>query len=568
MNKTISINIGGRVFNIEEAAYDRLNTYLLTIRGYFAGNESTDEIIADIELRIAELFLERTSPQKQAITSTDVDEVIAIMGQPEDYMDADAAGEETFGSSHYSRGQHRSRRVFRDPDNKVLFGTCSGISAYFGWDPIILRLVFALLFIFFGTGLLIYIILTIIIPKAKTTAEKLEMHGEPVTVENISRKVSESFEDVKQDIRDFGKKNVRQKDLDNFGTRIGDFVNSLIQLIGRILTIIIEIIGKLLGLALFAGGIMAILIFVSMALGWDTIFNFDHNGIYLDEQFRNLMEATFASPTLQTMAFIGIIGVVLIPVIAILMIGVRLLFNYRGIPGYVGLVLATLWFVAVGLLAATGGKLYKEFHMETEFVEKVEMALPSSSLLYIDIARTTEPVYKFKSGFRHGEIFYSGAVTFPGIDSTEILYIGKNKFTVAMSPTDSTYSLSVMRRSHGNSQKDAIENARGIKYHTETTGDSLLIFPYHAIQKGYKMRGQEMHFILNVPVGKSVHFAERARDILYDVPNVTNTHDRNMVGKTWTMTTQGLKCADCIQESDTLENGAFTYSESPIERIH
>ncbi len=82
------------------------------------------------------------------------------------------------------------------------------------------------------------------------------------------------------------------------------------------------------------------------------------------------------------------------------------------------------------------------------------------------------------------------------------------------------------------------------------------------------MRGQEMEFILHVPVGKSVHFAERTRDILHDVPNVTNTHDRDMVGKTWIMTPQGLKCTDCIQESDTLESRVFTYSESPIERIH
>src|SRR5690554_4030489 len=140
MKKTISVHIGGRLFNIEEAAYNKLSKYLNTIRGFFSHLESSEEIISDIELRIAELFMERISNQKQVITESDVDDIIAIMGQPEDYVDADEEAEE----SSYTYRNRAKKQVFRDPDNKVVSGVCSGISAYFGMDPIILRAIFVI----------------------------------------------------------------------------------------------------------------------------------------------------------------------------------------------------------------------------------------------------------------------------------------------------------------------------------------------------------------------------------------------------------------------------------------
>ena len=117
-------------------------------------------------------------------------------------------------------------RVFRDPDDKLLFGVCSGLSAYLGWDPIILRALFVVSTVAFGFGPLVYIILALIIPKAKTTAEKLQMRGEAVTVDNISKKVNESFTDIKDDITDFGKRNDISGDrVNNAGKHIGDVIS-------------------------------------------------------------------------------------------------------------------------------------------------------------------------------------------------------------------------------------------------------------------------------------------------------------------------------------------------------
>lgn len=539
MNKTISVNIGGRVFNIEEDAYEKLNKYLRTIRSYFTANDSADEIISDIELRIAELFAERTTALKQAITLNDVDEIIAVMGQPEDYVDEGA--EDT--SYTFRSTTSRSKRVFRDPDNKVIFGTCSGISAYFGWDPIILRAIFAILFVFFGSGLLVYIILTIIIPKAKTTAEKLEMRGEPVTVENISKKVSESFEDVKQDIKDFGKKNnINEGTFEGFGNQVGDFAKSLGNFIVRILTLLVTLIGKILGLALFVVGVGGILFLISALFGWEFAFKYSSNGLYIEDQLRLLVEASFANPTLQTLGIIGASLLVAIPIIGMLLLGIRLLFDYRKIPGYVAVVLITLWFIALGIVASVGGRLAQDFRIETEFSESVELDFPTSDTLFIDVSNSHKPKYKFKSGFSNGSFFYSADVTFPGLDSTDIVYMGKNTFTIARNEVDTLYRLNVSRSANGSNQKDAVENASGTKSNATLSGDSLLIHPYFAIVKGQKLRNQGVSYTLLVPVGKSVHFNEGSRAVIYDVPNVTNTSDREMLGKTWIMTRNGLVC--------------------------
>ncbi len=564
MNKTISVNIGGRVFNIEENAYDKLNAYLLAIRSYFSESESTDEIIADIELRIAELFLERTTAQKQAITIGDVDEVIAIMGQPEDY--ADDSESEFSGNTENRFRRTGSKRIFRDPDDKILFGTCSGISAYFGWDPIILRAIFAVLFVFFGSGLLIYLILTVILPKAKTTAEKLEMHGEPVTVDNISRKVSESFEDVKQDIKDFGKKNnIKSEQFRSVGNELGNFLNSVGRFIMRMVSLVVQLIGKILGVVLFIAGIAGIMFLISALIGWETVLQYSNNGVQIDDQVRSLMDATFVSRAQQNLVIAGVFFVIFIPVLAFLLVGIRLLFDYRKIPGYAALILLVLWFCAVTLLATSGGLLAKEFHMDTVYSEKLSIQLPTAQTIVVDIDGGSEPVYRFRSGFERGRFFYSGAVTFPGMDSTNIVYLGKSKFTVAMNQTDTIPRMEMMRSASGNSQKDAMENAAAVESHIAVSNDTLKIHPYFALPKGKKLRAQEVRYTLYLPVGRSVYLTERTSDILDNIPNVSNTYDRRMVNHNWLMTREGLICTSCPEanasgQKDEMSNNSDTIS--------
>ena len=173
MKKTVTVNIGGTVFHIDEDAFELLHKYLETIKAHFHTSDGKDEITSDIEARIAELFTEKLKLGKQAISIEDVQEAIAIMGKPEEFGggEANAPKEEPFQHSY----TYTKRRVYRNPDDKVVGGVCSGISAYLDIDPLWIRLLFAVMFFGFGSGFLLYIILYIIIPEAKTTAEKLEM---------------------------------------------------------------------------------------------------------------------------------------------------------------------------------------------------------------------------------------------------------------------------------------------------------------------------------------------------------------------------------------------------------
>lgn len=191
MKITVSINIGGYPFNIDEDAYSELKRYLRSLELHFAGEESTSEILSDIEARIAELFRARLTGYKQVITLADVREVISVLGSPEDISDGNT---DSRGSRTSRSGYHR---MYRDPDRRIIGGVCSGIGAYWNIEPLVVRIIFLALVLAGGLGVLIYLILYIVLPEAKTTSQKIEMKGEPVNIENIKDAVKNEFETVR-----------------------------------------------------------------------------------------------------------------------------------------------------------------------------------------------------------------------------------------------------------------------------------------------------------------------------------------------------------------------------------
>ncbi len=189
MKVTVNINLGGYAFNMDEDAYERLRQYIKSLEKEFSGEPGAAEIMSDIEGRLAELFRMRLSPYKQVITMKDIEEVMAILGSPEVISGGEPIDEPP------PRSQ---RRIYRDPDRRIIGGICAGISAYLNWDPLIMRIIFAVLILPGGFGLALYLILWIVLPEAKTTAQKLEMRGDPVTVENIKDSVRQEFDTVKK----------------------------------------------------------------------------------------------------------------------------------------------------------------------------------------------------------------------------------------------------------------------------------------------------------------------------------------------------------------------------------
>ena len=207
MKKTLTINLGGTVYHIDEDAYHLLDNYLANLRIHFRREEGAEEIVHDMELRISELFADRLNEGKQVITIEDVEEIIARMGKPEE-LSGEGNGE-TSGSEK-TKGT-TIRRLFRDPDNKVLGGVASGLAAYMGWDVTWVRIILLVLGFFVHGVILAYIIAWIIIPMAHTAPEKLAMKGAAINVENIGKTVTDGFEKVNDYVRSDRPRSILQK---------------------------------------------------------------------------------------------------------------------------------------------------------------------------------------------------------------------------------------------------------------------------------------------------------------------------------------------------------------------
>ena len=195
MKITLSVNLGGYSFNIDEDAYAELKRYLKNLELHFAGEESSSEILSDIETRMAELFRTKMTGFKQVITIEDVRETMSVLGTPEDISD----NESRSAKDKFSTPGHH--RMYRDTDHRIIGGVCAGMGAYWDIDPVILRIIFVVLVLAGGMGLLIYLILYIVLPEAKTTAQKIEMKGEPVNIHNIKESVKQEFENVRKNMK-------------------------------------------------------------------------------------------------------------------------------------------------------------------------------------------------------------------------------------------------------------------------------------------------------------------------------------------------------------------------------
>ena len=198
MNKIMNINIGGIVFHVDNDAYEKLRKYLKDINNHFKNTVGGDEIIIDIEARIVELFQQKLSDKKEVITEEDVVDVIAIMGKPSDFDDEDNYNEPSIK-------QVGRKRLFRDTDDRMIGGVCSGLGAYFRFDTVWFRLAFVIATLS-GLSILAYLILWVIIPPARTISEKLEMQGDPVNISNIEKLIREEMDGLRDKFDDFAHK--------------------------------------------------------------------------------------------------------------------------------------------------------------------------------------------------------------------------------------------------------------------------------------------------------------------------------------------------------------------------
>ena len=204
MKNNIRVNINGIIFNIDDDAHKLLRGYLDRLRFHFGTGQSSEEIIFDIEARIAEMFIEKNGSSDAVIDKALVSSVIEAMGEPSEIYDEEqGTNSDSKEEYEYARTSYGNvkRRLYRDADDKIVGGVASGLAIYFDIDRIWVRLAFVLLTVF-GMSILVYVILWMVIPRATTTAQKLEMRGEEVTLENIRRTIKDEYDELSDSFND------------------------------------------------------------------------------------------------------------------------------------------------------------------------------------------------------------------------------------------------------------------------------------------------------------------------------------------------------------------------------
>ena len=338
MKKTFNINLGGIVFHIDEDAYDLLDKYLSNLRIHFSKEEGAEEIVHDMELRISELFSERLNDKKQVITLLDVEEIIAQMGKPEEFSDDTTQDNHSYTPD--ATDKKGMKRLFRDPDNKVMGGVCAGIAAYLGWDVTLLRIIFIVLalpffvdgFILFNWIVISYVVAWIIIPEAQTAPEKLSMKGMKVNVENIGKTVTDGFEKVNDFVKSEKPRSLLQ--------RVGE---AIVGVVGFLIKCVLVIAAICFTPVLF----VVLIVFVSLLAAATGVISAVPTMLYemmprIDWSIVNLSPFT---TSLMSIAGIMVIG---IPIVGFIHFLMSTFGGWKPMPFATRVILIILWLVALG----------------------------------------------------------------------------------------------------------------------------------------------------------------------------------------------------------------------------
>lgn len=539
MKKTFTINISGSIFHIDEDAFEKLQRYLQMLNRHFGTALEGQEILQDIEARIAELLIERTSNKVEVVTDAMVDEVIARMGKAEDFMESgDQEPKITTGAEATSMAgdQPIRRRLYRDGDNRVLGGVCSGLGAYFNIDMVILRVIFVLVFFLgVGTSLLLYIILWVVVPKAKTTAQRLEMRGKEATISNIEKSIREEVKEVGESYNKF----MNSPDNDRGVTRM----DRLGDVIGSVLRVVLRLVVLLFGGALIIFGIASLIGFITtMAMG----HSFLHGGMWnfgwdSDINMANLVNH-FVSPGAYTISLIAILILVGIPILVLLFIGTKLLFRYKTNNKMIGLGTFAVWLLALVALIIVGVNQAGHFSKQTSQTVTQKVECTNCKTIYLNM---NDDLY---------ESLIEEDISFDRMKVAEVngkeKLLGHPRFTIEKSATGE-FLLQIKKRARGSSTEDAQLNVEQITYNFAQRDSTLQLDPYYLLNDDAKWREQEVSMILKVPEGKSIYMDEKMKAIINDIENVNNMWDGDMVGKYWTMTPDGLTLKDSIKTTVT-----------------
>jgi phage shock protein PspC (stress-responsive transcriptional regulator) len=543
MNKTVNINLAGIFFHIDEDAYLKLQRYLEAIKRSFTDSQGRSEIISDIEARIAELFSERMQNNRQVIGNKEVEEVISIMGQPEDYLVDDEIFEDE-PQPHYQRKTAPSKKLFRDTENSYISGVASGLGHYLGVDAVWVRLLWIILSLGSGgTFLFIYVLFWILVPEAKTTAEKIMMTGEPVNISNIEKKIKDGFDTVSETVSGVAKnvsdsvsgaaKNVsdaaKKVDLNKQGNKIKSSSKTFFDTLADVIMFFFKIFAKFIGIILiFVGAVTLIALIIGLfSLGVADIVHIP--GI----DFADIVNAGNSPVWLISLFVFFAIG---IPFFFLFYLGLKILVNnLKSIGNVAKFTLLGLWLFSIIGLVVIGVREASEHAFNERVIEKQTLNITATDTLMIKMAEND----LFRNQYRN-----NGFKIANNENGEKTIYRSDVRILVK-STTDSVATIAIEKNADGRNYEKAINRAKNVNYNFNFNNETLLLDSYLSSAAENKFSDQEVVVTLYLPVGSVVKFNNNTESYLNNRMYSENIVSSNHVNHYLKITEDGIICDDC-----------------------
>mgnify|MGYP001942365306 CR=1 FL=1 len=518
MNKTININLAGFIFHMDEQAFFELKKYLDTISGFYTEREGKAEIIQDIEARIAELFNEKN---KDVITIQDVEEVIIIMGKPEDYLQEEELEGDTYSNEYDEKPKH-PKRFFRHPQEKIIGGVCGGAGAYFNIDPLWIRLGFVFGVLLWGLSPLVYLLLWLIIPEAKTRSEKLQMQGEPINIDNISKAIKEEISELNDNIKDSG-----------FEDKIKNFIKGILNFIKSVFRFIFKFIGGLFGVFLFIIGLSMFIGLIALLIGAPAFIISSNDDFLFNMADLSLMSDIYAYSTLQIILFSGgvILGL-LAPAFLLIYLGLRLLSNIATLPKITIISAIVVSFIGLFMFGASAIIHDHNLNSDYDLSEPILMEALKSDTIYLEVDNSFIAKHNLINKFSMNEDTY---------------YLNRVHLEISESKQSSEPYLELVKSANGPNRISARDNAENISFAIKGDSTTLFIPNNIGLSMDTKYRKQGVLVNLAIPQGKTIYL-NNSLDYLHQVIINNCYWCHNTLGNYYTMTSDGLKCLDCIND--------------------
>jgi phage shock protein PspC (stress-responsive transcriptional regulator) len=522
MDKTININIAGTLFQIDEDAYGILRDYLQAINIRFKNVPGGVETVGDIESRIAEIF-ESQKGTAGTISASGVEAMIAIIGRPEDFDNTDTEPD------HHVYGNER-KRMYRNPDDTVISGVCGGIGAYLNTDPVLFRILFVLFTISFGVGIFLYLALWIALPPANTDTRKREMYGKSyASVMSYKNHLDVTYP---RDVPTYSRGYYNT-------SRIGNAINEIFRALGRLFYIVLRIVLILIGISFIITGCLFILSLIMLLVfkypASISGSGFDMNLIYLSDFLKYIV-----NPVLVPWIIGLTLAITILPMIALIYWGVKMIFWFRARDGIVSLVAFMLWIMLIATLAVV---------LFNEGISFAETARTSSQKVF---SHTPDTLY-IKAGKIAANLNVEKELNFRE-DGYNIL-IDNEKRELYIRPylkvhnSDNNIArVELRKRSSGRNETDAMKKTDDLIYDYNISGDTLILDDYFTIPPGRQWAADNVGINLYLPAGTVIKLDNPSLRLLhsyisreyYDSDNRDWTESDS---DTWILTDDGLEPA-------------------------